>query len=58
MDDELQLTHPDHPDAKAAAATTARLLVHLRDKRQQAAADGPADAEPEPDRKDADAEPS
>ncbi len=50
MDDELELTDPDHPDAKEAAATTARLLVHLRDKRQRAASEQPTDPEPEADR--------
>lgn len=58
MDEELQLTDPDHPDAKEAAASTARLLVHLRDKRQRAASADQTKIEPEPDRKDSDGKPS
>ena len=39
MDDELELSDPDHPDAKQAAESTARLLVHLREKRERKLAD-------------------
>ena len=58
VDDELELTEPEHPDAKEAAASTTRLLVHLRDKHKRAASEKPANAETEPDRKNDDAEPS
>lgn len=58
MDEELQLTDPEHPDAKEAAASTARLLVHLRDKRQRAASADQADIGLQPDEKDDDAQPS
>ncbi len=34
MDDILELTDPDHPDAQEAAASAARLLVHLHHARQ------------------------
>lgn len=33
MDDELQLTDPDHSDAQEAAAATARLLVAIHEQR-------------------------
>jgi hypothetical protein len=34
MDDILELTDPDHPDAQEAAVSAARLLVHLHQARQ------------------------
>ena len=35
MDDELELTDPEHPNAKEAAGSTARLLVHLHQERER-----------------------
>ncbi len=38
MDDErMELTDPDHPNAKEAASITARLLLQLHEKRQEEA---------------------
>lgn len=48
MDDELELSDSDHPDAKQAADSTARLLVHLREQRERKSAKEPEEpAEPE-----------
>lgn len=51
MDDErLELSDPEHPDAKEAAALTARLLLHLHEKRLAEAKENP----PKPDEKQED----
>lgn len=34
MDDELELTDPDHADAQEAATATARLLIAIHEKRR------------------------
>ena len=55
MDDELELSDPNHPEAKEAAASTARLLVHLRGERDRKSTE--AD-DTKTNRKDVDAQPS
>ncbi len=49
MDDELELTDPEHPDAHEAAAATARLLVAIHEQhRNQIAEEDVAESEGEP----------
>jgi hypothetical protein len=47
MDDELELTDPDHPDAQEAAAATARLLIAIHDSRRHPSKDGDPQSSPE-----------
>ena len=35
MEERIELKDPDHPEAKAAAEATARLLIDVHRKRQQ-----------------------
>ena len=35
MDDELELTDPEHPDAQEAATATARLLIAIHEQRHR-----------------------
>lgn len=58
MDESLELTDPEHPDAKEAATATARLLIEVHEQRSRQCAVGedrpvPEDHDQTGDREDA-----
>ncbi len=58
MDESLELTDPEHPDAPQAATATARLLIAVHEQRARQCAVGddrpqPADHDLTTDRQDA-----